>query len=224
VSAGGADDAAVIFDLDGVIVDSEGLQYASYQQVLGRFGVEISRDEYAREWIAKGGGPAYAVLTYNLPVSPDEIKQEKEPVYHRMLREHVTLMPGAAAAIARLGARFPLAVATNSNRADTQFVLEHFGLGAQFSAVVTREKYERAKPEGDAFLAAAEELRMSPGFCVVLEDAFKGVLAAHRAGCPCVAVPNDFTSGNDFALAARVVENLDAVTSALIEELVASVP
>jgi HAD superfamily hydrolase (TIGR01509 family) len=130
-------------------------------------------------------------------------------------------MPGAAEAIARLGSHFPIAVATNSNRADTRFVLEHFGLVAEFAAVITREMYDRPKPEPDAFRTAAQRLGIPAPGCVVLEDAMKGVLAAHGAGCLCVAVPNEFTRDNDFSLATRVVESLDAVTPALIEELLA---
>jgi beta-phosphoglucomutase-like phosphatase (HAD superfamily) len=85
---------------------------------------------------------------------------------------------------------------------------------------MTRETYAQGKPEPDAFLAAASALGLPPGACVVIEDALKGVLAAHRAGCPCIAVPNDYTRDNDFTLATRVVENLDCVTAELIEGLV----
>lgn len=210
----------VIFDLDGVLIDSEGLQYAAYQAVLTRFGVQVSQEEYALQWTGKGGGPEYAVVTYGLPISPDELRDLKHPVYHEMLRSRVTLMPGATETVARLGRLFPLALATNSNRSDTHFVLEHFELRSHFKAVITREAYERAKPEADAFLAAASALGIAPGGCVVIEDAFKGVLAAYRAGCPCVAVPNHFTRGNDFSLAARIVSDLGRVTPELIEELV----
>ena len=211
--------AGVLFDLDGVIIDSEELQYEAYLQVLAPFGVHVSRAEYGREWIGNGRGPEYAVQTYHLPLSPDELRRRRSPVYHEILRERVTLMPGVRAALARLGARFALAVATNSNRRDTNFVLDHFGLQSVFAAVVTREMYERAKPEPDAFLTAAAHLGLPPNRCVVIEDAFKGVVAAARAGCACIAVPHDFTGDHDFSAATRVVPNLDEVTVELVESL-----
>ena len=211
--------AGILFDLDGVIIDSEELQYEAYLQVLAPLGVRPSREEYGREWIGNGRGPEYAVQTYHLPLSPDELRRRRSPVYHQILRERVTLMPGVRAALARLGARFPLALATNSNHHDTSFVLEHFGLEGVFAAVVTREMYERAKPEPDAFLTAAARLGLPPGRCVVIEDAFKGVVAAARAGCKCIAVPHDFTRGHDFSTAACVVSNLDDVTVELVESL-----
>jgi HAD superfamily hydrolase (TIGR01509 family) len=210
---------AVIFDLDGVLIDSEGLQYKAYAQVLARFGVRVSVDEYATHWIAAGRGPEYAVKTHTLPLSPDELRELKSPVYHAILRDEVRLMPGVEEALARLHAHFRLAVATNSNRQDVAFVMERFGVQRFFSAVVAREDYERAKPEPDAFLTAAARLGVPPRACLVIEDAYKGIVAAYRAGAVPVAAPNAFTAGNDFSLAARVLRDLDELTVALVEQL-----
>lgn len=212
--------AAVIFDFDGVIVDSEGLQYEAYLRVLAPFGVAVSREEYGREWIGAGRGPEYAVRTYRLPVSPDELRRLKEPVYHDLLRQAVRLMPGAVEVLERLGGTFRLGLATNSNRADTGFVLDHFGLRRRFAAVVTREDYDQPKPAPDAFVTAAARLDCPPARCVVIEDAAKGVIAAARAGCACIAVPHAFTAGNDFSGAAKILHSLDEVTVALVEQVV----
>lgn len=209
----------VIFDLDGVLIDSEGLQYAAYMRVLERWNVSVTKETYATHWIAAGRGPEYAVATFGLPIEPDGIRELKHPVYHEILRAQVTLMPGAREAVARLAARFPVALATNSNRNDVDFVMDHFDLRRFFAAIVTRADYARAKPEPDAFLAAAARLGLAPESCVVIEDAHKGVLAAHRAGVPVIAVPNEWTRGNDFSLADRTLASLDEVSVALVEEL-----
>ena len=209
----------IIFDLDGVLIDTEELQYAAYQRVLDEFGVRVSREEYGREWIASGRGPEYAVATYRLPLSPAQLRARKNPVYHRILQDEVRLMPGVRPALERLGARFPLAVATNSNTADVGYVMQRFQLRAFFQAVITREAYEGAKPEPDAFLTAARALGLPPAECVVIEDAYKGVLAAHRAGARCIAVPHDFTAENDFSLADRVLGGLSELTVELVLEV-----
>ena len=211
----------VIFDFDGVIVDSEELQYRSYSQILAEFGVSVTRSEYEREWIAAGLGPEYAIREYSLPIEPAELRRRKEPVYREMLQADARLIPGAAAAIERLAAELPLAVATNSTAADVELVLDPFDLRRFFAQVVTREDYTGRKPEPDAFLLAARRLELPPGSCVVIEDATKGVVAAERAGCPCVAVPNDFTRNNDFRDATVVLESLDQVDADLIRRLVA---
>jgi beta-phosphoglucomutase-like phosphatase (HAD superfamily) len=129
--------AAVVFDLDGVIADTEPLQYASYADVLAQLGVRVTREEYGREWIGTGRGPEYAVRAYGLSVSPAELRARKSEVYRRRLRDDLRLMPGAPEALERLGERYPLGLATNL-AADTAIVLERFDLRRRFSAVVTR--------------------------------------------------------------------------------------
>jgi HAD superfamily hydrolase (TIGR01509 family) len=212
--------AAVIFDLDGVLIDSEALQYKAYSAVLARFGVSVSVEDYATHWIAEGRGPEYAVRTYQLQMHPEELRALKQPVYHEILRRDATLMPGAVDALERLHPHFPLAMATNSNRHDVSFVLERFALEHFFAAVITREDYRRAKPHPDAFVTAAARLGVAPDACVVVEDAYRGVLAAHRAGAAVIAVPNRFTRTNDFSLAALVVPSLDALGADVIDKLV----
>lgn len=202
----------IIFDLDGVLIDSEGLQYAAYTEVLARYSVAVTATEYATHWIAAGRGPEYAVETHRLPLTPDELRALKRPVYQRMLREAVTLMPGAREALARLHPHFPLAVATNSVRAEVEYVLAHFRLVTFFSAVVAREDYRRAKPDPGAYLTAAERLGVAASSTLVIEDAHRGVMAAHRAGARVVAVPNAFTRDSDFSVAAAVLRSLDELT------------
>lgn len=216
--------AGVIFDLDGVLVDSEPLQHRAYNRVLERFGVRVGQEEYGREWIAAGRGPEYAVRTYALPVSPDELRRLKDPVYHALLHEAAALVPGAREALARLSAVFPVALATNSSEADTDFILERFALRRFFTAVVTREQYDSAKPAPDAFRTAAARLRRAPARCVAIEDAFKGVVAATDAGCACIAFPHGYTAGQDVRRAQRVIASLDEATVALVNALVGHPP
>ena len=211
---------AVIFDFDGVLIDSEGLQYKAYSEVLAGFGVEVSVEEYARHWIAAGRGPEYAVEKYQLKIEPNDLRQLKHPVYHQILRREVTLMPFVKETLGELSGTHPLAIATNSNLQDVSFVIEDFDLGDFFRVVTTREDYARAKPCPDAFLAAAESLGFPPSECLVIEDAHKGVLAAQAAGIPVIAVPNQYTADNDFSAGAlMVLQDLSKLNCALLAEL-----
>ena len=214
-----ARDAGVIFDLDGVIIDSEALQHRAYNLVLARFGIEVDAAVYGREWIAAGRGPEFAVRELGLPIGADELRRLKDPVYHDLMRREIQLVPGARRAIERLRARFPLAVATNSRATDVGFVLEHFALTPLFDAVVTREHYAGAKPEPDAFLTAARALDLPPARCVVIEDATKGMRAAAAAGCACIAFPHDYTADNDTSTAQAVIGSLDELTVELVERI-----
>ncbi|MFN8643051.1 MAG: HAD family phosphatase [Candidatus Binatia bacterium] len=213
--------AGVIFDLDGVIIDSEALQHRAYNLVLERFGIQVDAATYGREWIAAGRGPEYAVRALGLPIAADELRRLKHPVYHELLRHEIQLVPGAGEALERLRARYPLALATNSNAADVAFVLARFGLRPLFHAVVTREHDAEAKPAPDAFAAAAAQLGLPPPRCVVIEDATKGMRAAAAAGCPCIAFPHDYTADNDTSSARAVIRSLDELTVDLIEQVIA---
>jgi HAD superfamily hydrolase (TIGR01509 family) len=184
-------------------------------------GVSITLEEYVEHWIAAGQGPEYAVRTYRLPVDAPGLRALKHPIYHEILRQRAALMPGAREALARLEVRFPLGMATNSNCADVDYVLDHLGLRRFFASIITREDYVLPKPNPDAFLAAAAGLHTAPRACLVVEDAHKGMVAARRAGAVPVAVPNAYTRGNDFSLAAAVLGNLDELTVALVESLLA---
>src|SRR5439155_18736034 len=89
----------VVFDLDGVVADTERLQWAAYRHVLAAFGIDVGIDEYRREWIATGFGPEYACRTYRLPITPDELRARKAPVYQAMLRDGVSACAGAGEAL-----------------------------------------------------------------------------------------------------------------------------
>lgn len=211
--------AGVLFDLDGVIIDSEKLQYRAYQQVLAPFGVQVTPEEYGREWIGGGRGAEYVVATYGLSIEPDELRRRRTEIYFDVLRRECALMQGVVAALERLSPHYPLAVATNSDQRDTSFILDHLGVRPFFTAVVTREMYDRAKPAPDAFLTAAERIGVPARQCAVIEDAYRGVVAAAEAGCVCVAIPHDFTRTNDFGRATIIVNSLDEVTVELIDGL-----
>jgi len=206
----------VIFDMDGVLIDSEGLYYRAYSEVLKPYGVTVSRPEYEEYWIAQGNGPEYIVAKHNLPVSPDELRQLRSPVYLRFLETAVTLMPYVEEALARLSPHFSLSVATNSNREHLDFVLRRFGIDRFFPVTIARQDYRGAKPLPDAFLAAAEKLGLPPARCLVIEDTYRGVMAAANAGMACIAVPNEYTLRNDFSRASLVLANLGELTPEVV--------
>ncbi len=206
----------VIFDLDGVIADTERLQWQAYRRVLGEFGVDVGMEEYRRHWIAGGFGPEYACRTYRLPITPDELRARKAPAYVALLHEGVALCPGAAAALHRLRSGFRLGLATNTARAEVTFILERLGVAALFTATVAREDYATAKPAPDAYLTAADALGLASAECAVVEDTERGLRAALAAGAIGIAVPSDLTFDNDFTGATRRLGHLDELTPELL--------
>ena len=209
----------VLFDLDGVLADTERLHWAAYRRVLGEFGVDVGLEKYGAQWTSTGRGPEWACRTYHLPLTPDELRSRKAPVYLALLHAGVTACPGARAAVERLRRTHRVAIATNAARIEVELVQGQLGLAGLLHAVIAREDYRRAKPEPDAYLAAAAALGLPPAECVVVEDSGRGVQAAVAAGMRAIALPGEVTRDNDFSACVRRLTHLDALTAELLGTL-----
>jgi HAD superfamily hydrolase (TIGR01509 family) len=182
---------AVVFDLDGVVVDSEQVWDDVREELAkergGRWHDRAQADMMGMsspEW------SAYMHDVIGLPESPAEINDE---VVRRMIErygESLPLLDGAIAAIHGLAARFTLGVASSSNRSIIELVLERAGVAGLFAAVVSSEEVARGKPAPDVYLEAARRLGVEPERCAAIEDSSNGLRAAHAAGMRVVAVPN----------------------------------
>ena len=133
--------------------------------------------------------------------------------------EDLPLLPGAQEAVRRLAARWPLAVASSSNRPIIELVLREAGLDACFAVTVSSEEVARGKPAPDVYEEAARRLGVAPGDCVAVEDSTNGLRAAHAAGMGVVAVPNrEFPPDPEaVALAGVTLDSLADLTEAVVE-------
>ena len=213
---------AVLFDLDGTLADTERLHWQAYGLVLREHGVEVGIDEYRTHWIAADGGPEYACRTYNLPMTPDDLRRRKARRYHELIEGPVAPCRGAREALARLRTTHRLAIATNSVRHEFEVIAGKLGFRELLHETVTREDYARSKPAPDAYLAAARRFGLGPEECVVVEDTPRGLHAGLAAGMRVIAVPSDLTYDRDFTGAAVRLESLDELDMALLERLAAS--
>jgi HAD superfamily hydrolase (TIGR01509 family) len=182
---------AVVFDLDGVIVDSEHVWDEVREELAhergGRWHDGAQTDMMGMsslEW------SRYMHDVIGLPESPAEIDEE---VVRRMLDRYAETLPlieGALEAVSRLGAAFRLALASSSNRSVIDAVLEASGLASAFETTVSSEEVARGKPAPDVFLEAARRLDVAPERCAAVEDSGNGIRAAHAAGMRVLAIPN----------------------------------
>lgn len=209
----------VLFDLDGVLADTEPMQWTAYRTVLAEFGVDVGIEEYRRHWIATAGGPEYACRKYRLPIVAEELKARKAVAYGALLRSGVRPCPGAHECLVRLRSTHRLALATNTVRSELDFVLDRLDMTRLLDATIAREDYVHAKPAGDAYLAAAAALGLSPGECAVVEDTERGVRAGVAAGTSVIAVPTALTFDNDLTGAVRRLAHLDELTAELLAGL-----
>lgn len=211
--------STVIFDLDGLLADTENLHRTAYQQVFAELGVELSGEQYSDHWIRSGKGIADFLNERKLPFDPALVRRRKGRLYEQMIADGVEPMPGSLELLSSLKGRKGLALATSSYPKDAYSVLGALGFENFFSCIVAKSDVERIKPHPDIFLHAAEKMGVTPQQYVVIEDAEKGVLAAYAADMKCIAVPNEHTADNDFSKATLVVDSLKKITCDLIDRL-----
>lgn len=205
---------AVVFDLDGVLVDSEALQLAAWQRYVGRFDRALPPELLPRLFGRRlVDAAALIVAELALPVSPEEAARERDALFLASLPGNVRPMPGARELVAALRARgLPLGLATSGHRRYVELVLSELGIADAFAAVVTGDDVVRGKPAPDCYQLAAARLGLPPERCVAIEDAPLGVAAARAAGLRCLAVPNDHTRHlGGLEAADAVLAGLDAV-------------
>jgi HAD superfamily hydrolase (TIGR01509 family) len=182
---------AVVFDLDGVIVDSEQVwDDVREQLVRERGGRWHEGAQAAMMGMSSPEWSRYMHEELGLPESPEKINEE---VVRRMLeryRESLPLIDGSVEAVRRLARAFTLGVASSSNRPLIEAVLNGAGIAGCFAAVVSSEEVARGKPAPDVYLEAARRLGVEPARCAAVEDSSNGLRAAHAAGMRVLALPN----------------------------------
>lgn len=206
---------AVVFDLDGVLLQSEEIWDAVRERYVrergGRYDDEVQRAMMgmsAPEW------SAYLHEEAGVPDEPEAINRD---VVTRMLEAYLgelPLLPGAVEAVRRTAATFPLALASSSNRAIFEEVLQLAGIEECFRATVSSEEVARGKPAPDVYLEAARRLEVPAERCAAVEDSHAGIRSAQAAGLRVVAIPNASYPPDEEALrlADAVVSSLDELT------------
>jgi HAD superfamily hydrolase (TIGR01509 family) len=217
--------AAVIFDLDGVLMDSEQRWNAAKEELVRESG-GTWRDEAPTVMMGMSSPEWSLYLRDELGVAmdPQEISRD---VVRRMedgYRRKLPLMPGAERAVRALAERWPLGLASSSNREIIDLVMELAGFGTAFRVTVSSEEVERGKPAPDVYLETARRLGVEPVRCVAIEDSSNGLRSAANAGMAVIAVPNPHYSPSEdaLALAAVSVPVVGDVTPALVEQAAAA--
>jgi HAD superfamily hydrolase (TIGR01509 family) len=216
---------AIIFDFDGLIVDTEGPIFEVWQRVYREHGQELPREQ----WLtiigtASGSFDPVTDLGRRMgkTLDPDEFT-ELERLYYREATAAQRLLPGVDRYLAdarRLGIR--TAIASSSSRRWVMEHLERFNIHEHFDAIACRDDVEQTKPDPALYRLALERLGAHPEHAIALEDSSNGIGAAKTAGLFCVAVPNAMTASLDLSAADLRIESLDQLPLAKLLELVLS--
>lgn len=182
---------AVIFDLDGTLVDTEPLYLRAEQRLLAELGVHGFDEEAKRPYVGMSSRAILAALAveHGFTEDVDALVERKDAYYLEAVRSGIQVHPAVADFVRLLsGEGIPLALASGSTPEAIAAVLDAVGMGSHFEFWLSAEQVPHGKPEPDLFLQSAQRLGMAPGACVVVEDSWPGREAARRAGMRCVFV------------------------------------
>jgi len=201
----------IIFDFDGVLVDSEPIRFKAGVQALAEIGISLTWERFLAVWLGRTDQAGLReILGDRYAAERERVVARRNVLYEEWLEE-VPPYADAVALVRELPHGIRLAVATGSRRIEVERILTRVQLAHRFRAIVTAEDYRHAKPAPDPFLAAAERMEIPPASCLVVEDSPAGVLAGQAAAMPVLAVDRGRVAAG-LAEATWTVTGLDRFT------------
>jgi len=203
---------ALLWDNDGVLVDTEELYFRATRDVLSEIGIDLSRDLFIKISL-KQGRSAFDLATEQA-VSQEVItrlRDDRNKRYSELLRKGVHVLDGVENTLLQLHGKVLMGVVTSSRREHFEIIHNATGLLRFFDFVLTREDYGKSKPNPDPLLTAMRRNGFRPEHCIIVEDSERGLTAAKAAGIRCIVVPTYLTRDSDFQGAYRVLNSIQQV-------------
>jgi HAD superfamily hydrolase (TIGR01509 family) len=200
---------ALIFDMDGLMVDSERLYLEVEREMARRFHKEFDTATWQKMMGLKPTeGIRVFVETLDLPLSPEDALVIRDVAMRKKYREEAEPMPGLFHILDAFDGRLKLAVGTGAQREFLEIVVDRLGIRDRFAVLQSSDEIERGKPDPGIYLACCRKLGLEPRDCAVLEDCENGALAGVRAGCYTIVVPTEHSRTQDFRCADYVAADL----------------
>jgi HAD superfamily hydrolase (TIGR01509 family) len=190
---------ALIFDMDGLMIDSERLYFAAEKDIAEAFGKTVREETL---WKMMGRKPIEGIRIFvedlGIPASPEEVLRMRHEAMLQKMKTDLVAMPGLAHIIDRFFPEAKLAIATGAPAEYMDITLDSLNLREKFTVLQASDEIVNGKPDPEIYLETCKKLNLDPADCIVLEDSSNGALAGKRAGCYCVAVPNEYTDKQNF--------------------------
>ncbi len=207
----------MLFDIDGVVIDSEEIYFRSVADTFAQFGVTISREEYVERYMIKQTNSPGIIKEYNLKVSLGEIREIKSRIFEKLLPE-LRMIPHAQELLDSLSA-YPLGAVSSSIRNEVLIKLKRFDLTSKFNIMVAWEDTKHKKPHPEPYQMGARLLQLPAENVVAIEDNPSGVESAKQAGCKVIAYPNGFTKDMQFPGSDLIISDLSEINPSLLRKL-----
>jgi HAD superfamily hydrolase (TIGR01509 family) len=207
---------AILWDNDGVLVDTERLYYMATQQVLAGVGVPLKKEQYIELLLVQGKSPWY--LAAEKGATPDDIEKlrdKRNALYSALLEQEHIIIDGAGDVLEELNTRYVMGIVTSSRSDHFEIIHRRTGFLIYFKFAITLGDYSHSKPHPEPYLLAVECSGFKADECLVIEDSERGLTAAKEAGIRCIVIPNEFTRGSNFSGAYKVLGDLQELLAEL---------
>lgn len=207
---------AILWDNDGVLVDTEPLYFEANRSVLAEQGLSLKREDY-QEISLRVGGSVLELARRNGLGDPEieALRAKRNDLYARLIDERGALFPGVRETLRALAGRVRMAIVTSSNRDPFDRLHGKLGILPFFEFVLTGQDFSRYKPHPEPYRMAAARMGLPPEACLVVEDSARGLASAVAAGMPCAVIPHTLTAGADFTDAFAVLDHIGQVPGLL---------
>jgi HAD superfamily hydrolase (TIGR01509 family) len=205
----------LLWDFDGVLVDTERWYFEATRLALGEVGVRLSQERYL-EFMTAGRSCWELARQAELPETEiQELRNRRDETYREFLRTKPIEIPGVPETLAALAGRYRMAIVTTARRADFDLIHAGRDLLRHFEFSLTIEDYPRQKPAPDPYLAAIVRFGADPKQFLAIEDSARGLHSARAAGIGCIVIKNSFTQSLDFAGALRILDSVSELPGVL---------
>ena len=203
---------AIIFDMDGVVIDSEPLWEKSEKILIGNYGMDYKTD-YRDKILGLNQSDSARLMkeTFNLELTIQEIIQKRLEILLSLYKNELKLIDGIEKILYESSKNFKVGLASSSPREIIDFVLDKFEINKYFQSVVSGDCTNNGKPDPDIYLEAAKQLKTKPENCIAIEDSINGVLSAKNAGMYCIAIPDKRLERKKYKMADLIVDNISEI-------------
>ncbi len=209
---------AIVFDFDGVLVDSEPLHYRAFLRLLEPMGMGFEYRDYLADYAGFDDRDLLRTVyhQHDKPLDDTELKtliDRKADAFEQIVSEGIAPLPGAADFVRHASARLPIAIASGALARDIDLILPAIGadLPERFETMVTADQVTRSKPDPETYRLAAQRLGIEPAHCLAIEDTDPGLVAAVTAGMRTIGLPNTYPA-EALGHAERVIDSLEGLT------------
>lgn len=200
---------AIIFDMDGLMIDSERLYRQAQKNIAGQFD-KIMTEEIRMKMMGRKPIESLRLFVKELaiPMDPAKLLEIRNGIMREKLKNELVPMPGLTHIIGKFHGKLKLAICTGAQEEFLDIVVDQLGIRDKFAVLQNSDDIENGKPDPEIYLKTCKRLGLQPGECIVLEDSLNGVVAGKKAGCYVIAVPSEYTKDENFEAADFIAHDL----------------